>query len=202
MSLASQPQLSPQEYLAMERQAAQKHEYFGGRIFAMAGATSNHNRIVRNVLTQLDGQLRGGKCEVFPSDLRLLCPSGLMTYPDLQVICGEIEYLDDRRDTVKNPVLIVEVLSKSTERYDRGEKFQFYRAIPTLQEYVLISHRQPHLERYVRQAQGGWLLMEVKGLEATADLDAIGCRLILEQVYLNVEFHTSPPGVIHSDDEQ
>jgi Uma2 family endonuclease len=133
--------------------------------------------------------------------MRLCCPSDLLTYPDAQVICGAVEYLDQRRDTVKNPVLIVEVLSKSTERYDRGEKFQFYREILTLKEYVLVSHRAPRVERYVRQLDGGWLLKEAIGLEASADLEAIGCTLPLAEVYLGVEFHSPPPGVFHGDDE-
>src|SRR5688500_12348087 len=137
MSLASQPNLTPQQFLQRERTASTKHEYFRGLVVAMAGASVIHNRLVRNILTTLDRQLRGRECEVFPSDLRVSCPAGLMTYPDAQVICGPPEYYDDQDDTVTNPRLIVEVLSKSTERYDRGQKFGYYRTIPSLLEYVL-----------------------------------------------------------------
>ena len=201
MSLASQPQLSPQEYLALERQAARKHEYYGGGVFAMAGASPNHNRVVRKVLTQLDGQLRGGNCEVFHSDLRLYCPIGLMTYPDVQVICGPAVHYDDQHDTVTNPRLIVEVLSKSTERYDRGQKFEFYRSVPSLAEYVLISYREPRIERFIRQPQG-WLLIETSGLAATMELTAIGATLALAEAFRDVDFPPRPPTIVRSDDEE
>jgi Uma2 family endonuclease len=166
----------------------------------MAGATPNHNRVVRNVITQLDSQLRGGNCEVFPSDLRLFCPAGLMTYPDVQVICGPAAYYDDQNDTVTNPRLIVEVLSKSTERYDRGQKFEFYRALPSLAEYVLISYREPRIERFVRQPQG-WLMIESNGMDAAVDLAAISCALRLVEVFRDVEFPPRPPAIVRIDDE-
>ncbi|MCI0361823.1 MAG: Uma2 family endonuclease [Planctomycetaceae bacterium] len=200
MSLASQPNLSPQEYLALERTATRKHEYYRGGVFAMAGASPNHNRTVRNVLTQLDGQLRDGSCEVFPSDLRLYCPAGLMTYPDVQVICGPAQYYDGASDTVTNPRLIVEVLSKSTERYDRGQKFEFYRSIPTLEEYVLISYREPRIERFIRQEQG-WLMLEASGLDAAMELSAIGATLELNEVFRGVDFPPPPPAIVRIDDE-
>ena len=188
MASAPEPRLSPAEYLARERAAQHKSEYFRGRVYAMAGASTSHNRIVRNILTHLDTQLRGKGCEVFPSDLRLSCPSGLMTYPDLQVICGPLEYLPATDDTVTNPRLIIEVLSRSTESYDRGQKFEFYRGIPSLQEYVLVAYREPLVERFVRQAQGGWLLTEARGVESSLTLDAIGCSLSLREAFRDVIF--------------
>src|SRR5262245_35975915 len=127
MSTVPEPRLSPLEYLARERAADHKSEYYQGRTFPMAGSSPDHNRIVRNVLTHLDAQLKGGPCEIFPSDLRLSCPGGLMTYPDCQVICGKLEYKIGTDDTVANPKVIIEVLSKATEAYDRGQKFAFYR---------------------------------------------------------------------------
>ena len=201
MSLASQPQLTPHEYLARERKSVQKHEYFRGGVFAMAGASTNHNRLVRNVLTQLDSQLRGTDCEVFPSDLRLRCPAGLFTYPDLQVGCGPPDYFDDHQDTVTNPRLIVEVLSKSTERYDRGQKFEFYRDIVSLAEYVLVSYREHLIERFVRQAHG-WLLSEAKGSGATIELAAISCTLQLADTYRDVDFPLPLPAIVRVDDEE
>jgi Uma2 family endonuclease len=191
MSTASPFRLSPHEYLARERAASSRSEYFGGEVFAMAGATADHNRIVRNVLALLDGQLRGGPCEVFPSDLRLACPSGLLTYPDLQVVCGELEYFAGENDTITNPRLIVEVLSKSTERYDRGDKFAHYRGIPSLIEYVLVSHREPRIERYVRDPKPGWLMTEACGLGAAILLETIGCQLGLADVYRDVKLPSS-----------
>ncbi len=204
MSLAQHPQLTPQEFLKFERASSAKHEYYLGSMTAMAGASVTHNRLVRNLLAALDARLKGGPCEVFPSDLRLHCPGGLLTYPDVQVICGPIEYFGDesnsaQRDTVVNPKLIVEVLSKSTERYDRGDKFAFYREIPTLAEYVLVSHLQPLVERFVRQP-GGWLLTEVRGLDSTLDLAAIGVQMPLDEIYRGVELPSLLPGVIWDDD--
>jgi Uma2 family endonuclease len=199
MSLAQHPQLTPQEFLRFERNSATKHEYYRGAIVAMAGASVTHNRLTRNLLAALDSRLKSGPCEVFPSDLRLRCPSGLMTYPDLQVICGSIEYFDDERDTVVNPRLIIEVLSKSTERYDRGDKFGFYREIPTLAEYVLVSYWQPLVERFVRQ-QDGWLLTETRGLSTAVELAAIGVAVPLDEIYRGVELPASLPRVIGDDE--
>jgi Uma2 family endonuclease len=196
MSTVPSLRISPLEYLARERAADRKSEYFQGQVFAMAGASPNHNRIVRNVLTHLDAQLRGGPCEIFPSDLRLSCPSGLMTYPDCQVICGPLEYKIGTDDTVTNPKVIVEVLSKSTESYDRGQKFAFYREIPTFQEYVLVAWQAPLIERFHRQSDSGWLLTEAKGINAVLNLPVIGCTLVLAEVFRGVEFPVLPVGLI------
>jgi Uma2 family endonuclease len=199
MSLAQHPQLTPQEFLSFERDSSAKHEYFRGSMVAMAGASVTHNRLVRNLLAALDAKLKGGPCEVFPSDLRLHCPGGLLTYPDVQVICGAIECFGDERDTVVNPKVIIEVLSKSTERYDRGDKFAFYREIPTLAEYVLVSYWQPLVERFVRQ-QDGWLLTETRGLTTAVELAAIGVSVPLDEIYRDVELPASVPRVIGDDE--
>lgn len=195
MSSVPEPRISPQEYLARERTAAFRSEFFRGDVFAMAGASPDHNRIVRNVLTLLDAQLKGGNCEVFPSDLRLACTSGLLTYPDVVVVCGELEYFADQRDTITNPRLIVEVLSISTERYDRGEKFAHYRGIPSLREYVLISYREPRIERYVRDPKPGWLMTEANGLEASISLETIDCQLAFADVYRDVKLPPATSGL-------
>lgn len=188
MSTAPDTRISPLEYVQRERAASRRSEYYQGQMFAMAGASPNHNRVVRNILTHLDAQLRGGPCEIFPSDLRLSCPSGLMTYPDCQVICGKLDYRIGTDDTVTNPKVIIEVLSKSTESYDRGQKFAFYREIPSLQQYVLVAWQAPLIERFDRQADGGWLLTEAKGLAAVMNLPVIGCTLPLSEAYRGVEF--------------
>ena len=201
MSTVSEPRYTQQEYLARERSAPHKSEYYRGQIFAMAGASPNHNRLVRNLLTQLDAQLRGSGCEVFPSDLRLYCPAGLITYPDAQVVCGPLAFLDEQQDTITNPTLIVEVLSKSTERYDRGQKFELYRGLLTLKAYVLVSYREPLVERFIRQTEGGWLLTEAKGLESTIDLSVIAAQLSLAEVYRGVSFPVPPPGIWREEGE-
>jgi Uma2 family endonuclease len=203
MSSIPQPRLSPEEYLARERVATFRSEYYQGDVFAMAGASPDHNRLVCNVLTSLDAQLRGGSCEVFPSDLRLACPSGLFTYPDVVVVCGDLEFFGDQRDTITNPRLIVEVLSRSTERYDRGTKFWHYREIPSLAEYVLVSHREPRIERFARDPRPGWLLTEAAGLEASISLETIHCRLALADVYRDVKVPPSAGdlALLHDADE-
>ncbi len=130
MSVQLKPFLSPQEYLTLERQAETKSEYYAGEVFAMAGASRKHNTIVPNLLYLLVGQLKGRSCEVYNSDMRVkVSVTGLYTYPDLTVVCGKPRFDDDQEDTLLNPTVIVEVLSKSTEAYDRGEKFAMYRAL-------------------------------------------------------------------------
>jgi Uma2 family endonuclease len=199
MSTVPEPRLSPIQYLAHEREADHKSEFYQGRMFPMARATPDHNRIVRNVLGHLDAQLKGGPCEIFPSDLRLGCPTGLMTYADALVVCGPLEYRIGTNDTVTNPKLIVEVLSKATEAYDRGQKFAFYREIPSLAEYVLIAWQAPHAERFVRQP-AGWLLSEAKGLEAILPLQVIGCALALAEVYRDVVFPSAAPELVRGEE--
>ncbi len=131
---------TPAEYLAWERAAPDKHEFLGGEIFAMAGASFAHNKIVGNIVGELRDALRDRPCDVTPSDLRVKIPAvGLYTYPDAVVVCGEPQFEDDKLDTLLNPTVIVEVLSDSTEAYDRGKKFRYYRTIPSLRDYVLVG---------------------------------------------------------------
>ncbi len=140
MSVQLKPFLSPQEYLAMERQAETKSEYYAGEVFAMAGASRKHNLIVPNLAYLLVGQLKSRSCEVYNSDMRVkVSATGLYTYPDLAVVCGKPRFDDDQEDTLLNPTVIVEVLSKSTEAYDRGEKFAMYRALESMTDYLLIA---------------------------------------------------------------
>lgn len=176
------------EYLAFERAAETKHEFFGGEVFDMAGASFKHNVIVGNLIAALGGQLRGRSCVVTPSDLRLHVPGlASFTYPDVMVICGEPRFFDDRSDTLLNPTIIIEVLSSSTEANDRGAKFQVYRAIDSLREYLLVSQNTPRIERFVRRPNDPiWELHDAYGLDAALTLDAITCTLSLTDVYANV----------------
>ncbi|MBI5016123.1 MAG: Uma2 family endonuclease [Deltaproteobacteria bacterium] len=180
--------MTPKEYLEAERKADLKSEYLAGEVFAMAGAGESHNLIVANLIVGLGTQLRKRPCRVYPSDMRVLVrETGLYTYPDVAVVCGEPRFLDDRRDTLLNPTLLVEVLSESTEAYDRGKKFEHYREIESLQEYLLVSPTEPSLERFLRQEAGTWLFSEARGLGAAAELASIGCTLMLAEVYEKVE---------------
>jgi Uma2 family endonuclease len=187
--MSSQAQrYTAEEYLALERQAQYKSEYCAGEIFAMAGASRWHNLIVANVIGELRLQLKGRPCTTYPSDMRVkISPTGLYTYPDVTVVCGEAQFEDTRQDTLLNPTLIVEVLSESTEAYDRGGKFAHYRKLPTLLDYVLITQTKPHIEHYIRQPDHRWLLEEAEDLRSTIHFPAIDCHLSLAEAYDKVD---------------
>jgi Uma2 family endonuclease len=186
--------ITPQEYLALERQAEYKSEYFAGEVFAMAGASRAHNLIAFNVAGELRTQLRGGPCEAYVGDMRLqVSETGLYTYPDLVVVCGEPRFEDAQLDTLLNPTLIIEILSPSTEAYDRGQKFAHYRRLESLQQYVLIAQDRMHVECFTRRADQQWLLSEATEPEGVVDLASAGFRLMLSDVYDRVEFAESPP---------
>lgn len=188
MSLQPKTHLTPEEYLAIERKAEYKSEYFNGEMFAMAGASERHALIVTNVVAELRGQLRHRPCTVYSTDLRVrVSPTGLYTYPDVIVVCGQAQFADDQKDTLLNPTLIVEVLSESTKDYDRGGKFEHYRSLASLSEYVLIAQDKHHVEHFVRQPDNRWLLSETNRLEDTIHLPSIDCALALTEVYDKVE---------------
>jgi len=182
------PYLSAEEYLAIERSSDCRSEYIDGEMVAMAGGRWEHSLIIGNALAELKQQLRGGPCKVHASDLRVQAADGLRTYPDVVVVCGEPAFADDHRDTVTNPKLIIEVLSPTTESYDRGRKFESYRTLASLEEYVLVSQERPRVERFLRQQESSWLFVEVAGLPEAISLPSLGCRLSLEAVYEGVEF--------------
>jgi Uma2 family endonuclease len=189
--MSSQPTtlLSPDEYLELERKAEFKSEYFQGEMFAMAGASRWHGLIVTNLIRELSQQLKTRPCETYSSDLRLrVSPNGLYTYPDVMVVCGEAQFGDNRKDTLLNPVLIVEVLSDSTRDYDRGRKFQHYRALPSLREYLTVEQDAPHVERYTRQPEDRWLLTEFNDLSQSVQLASVDCVLPLVEVYDKVDW--------------
>lgn len=178
------PWISPEEYLEAERRAETKSEYVDGRVRAMTGASWPHNLIVRNLLVSLDRQLRGGPCQVLPSDMRIhVAETRMYAYPDLSVVCGEPELEDEHQDTLLNPAVLVEVLSDSTERHDRGRKAEHYRRIGSLQEYLLVAQAEPRVERYRRRGDREWLLTEARAKEETVELHAVPCILELRDVY-------------------
>jgi Uma2 family endonuclease len=200
--MSSQPKtyLTPEEYLAIERKAETKSEYFNGEmfplrgaskphdVFAMVGASRKHNLIAANIIIALGQQLRNKPCELYPSDMRVRVPAtGLYTYPDVVVACGEPKFEDDYFDTLLNPVLIVEVLSPSTASYDRIKKFGYYRTIESLSEYLLIAQDEYKVEQYVKQADGRWLLSDIRLLESVVELPSVQCTLRLADVYAKVE---------------
>ncbi len=194
MSTLPKTFLTEAEYLAIERAAESKSEYYQGKIFAMAGARANHNRIVMNLSSNVHQQLRQRRCEVYASDMRVHIPANtLYTYPDVSAFCGEPEFLDEDRDTLLNPTFIAEVLSETTERYDRGRKFELYRSIESLREYLLVASDRVHVDLYTRQPGGQWLLSSFGRLEEVVALDSIGCRLTVAELYEKAEL--AEPGL-------
>jgi Uma2 family endonuclease len=194
MAAAAQPRrYTPEEYLALEREAEYKSEYVNGCIYAMAGASRAHILITGNIGGELRARLRGSPCETYTNDMRVkVSPTGMYAYPDVAVVCEEPLFEDGHVDTLLNPVLIVEVLSASTEAYDRGDKFAHYETVPSLREYILVAQNRPRIERYVRQPDGQWLRSVATGLQDTIHLAAIGCDLPLAEVYERVTFPAAP----------
>ena len=182
--------MTEREYLAYERQAEYKSEFLNGELFAMTGASRRHNIITLNVGSELRVQLEGRSRETYSSDMRVHNPdTGLYSYPDVVVICGKPEFKDEHGDLLLNPTVLIEVLSPSTERHDRGAKFGHYRRLHSLQEYVLITQEKPFIECYVRQENSQfWMLSDIEGLEASVELSSIGCTLSLAEVYDKVDF--------------
>jgi Uma2 family endonuclease len=181
--------ITPEEYLAREETAGYRSEYYQGEIFAMAGGSINHNRIVKNCINHFEAEFRDENCEAFIENLRLwIKANGLFTYPDLVVVCGEPELYPDRDDTIVNPLVIIEVLSKSTKDYNRFEKFKLYRSIPTLQEYILIDQYTIHVEQYYLEAPKKWVLAEYNQLTDVLKFAKINFQISLQDIYRRVKF--------------
>ncbi|MBA3314940.1 MAG: Uma2 family endonuclease [Planctomycetota bacterium] len=179
---------SVEEYLSLEHNSEAKHEFYNGEIFAMAGASEPHNLVAGNIVTSLNIALRERECRVYPSDMRVRIPSGLYTYPDATVVCGAPDVEEYRGlETLKNPLLIVEVLSKSTEGYDRDAKFDFYKSIPSLKGYLLVSQDKPKADHLSRR-DDGWLLSSALGLDASICIPELEVTLALVEIYAKVEF--------------
>ena len=187
---------TPQEYYDLERTATYKSDFYDGEIFAMAGGSKKHSLIVMNIGGELRQRLKGKPCTAYESNLRLKAKStGLRSYPDVSVYCEPLEKAEEDRDgeTFTNPTVLFEVLSPSTEGYDRGLKSESYRRIESLKAYVLVSQDSPHAEIYERQADGSWMLRDVRGMESTLAIRPIGVELPLKEVYDRVDFTVEEP---------
>lgn len=197
MSALAARHVTPEQYLEAEREASFKSEYFSGQIFAMAGASRRHNVLVGNLVRRLGNRLDGQPCETYPSDMKVLVrANGLYTYPDVTVVCGEPEFLNRDGDVLLNPLVIVEVLSDSTQSYDRGAKWVLYQGLDSLQEYVLVSADTPRVERFTRQDNGQWLYESIGGLDGEIRLASLDIMLPLAEVYERVTFPAPPePGI-------
>lgn len=179
--------MTPAEYLAFERAAETKHEYYDGEIFAFAGASREHNLVSGNLFAELHLRLRGKPCETYSSDMRVKVEaSGLYTYPDIVAVCGEPRFEDEVFDTLLNPTFLVEVLSPSTADYDQGAKFGHYREIPALREVLFVAQDEVHVMRYVRRDDDTWILSETRDLEATLELTSLGVELAVAETYARV----------------
>ena len=189
MSTQPTPFLTPERYLEIERVADFKSEYFDGEMFAMAGARLAHNLIVTNAVRELGNQFRQRPCQVYASEMRVrVSATGLYTYPDIIGVCGEPQFVDRQQDTLLNPSLLAEVLSPSTEAYDRGRKFDHYKTVESLREYLLIATDRVHIDLYTQQTDGRWLLTSAGSLEETVTLESVGAVLTLAALYEKLEF--------------
>ena len=193
MSLQPKPHVSFDDWLAGERAALEgRSEYLGGEVYAMTGASAAHNAIVMNVAGQLWLQMKGRPCQVYANDMKVrIHAANAGTYPDLVAFCAEHEFQDHRTDVLLNPSLVVEVLSDSTEAYDRGGKFALYRQIPSLREYLLISQHQVQVDLYTRGADGHWILSDFNALTDRIHLPSVNCTLEVAEVYDKVEIKTA-----------
>lgn len=182
--------ITPEEYLETERVAETKHEYFNGEIFAMAGSSFRHALISTNIASNFSLKLKGKNCRALQSDLRVFVPvTGLYTYPDVSVVGGSPQLVDDSHfDILLNPIVIIEVLSPSTGAYDKGVKFDHYRTIESLKEYVIVWQDKKRVARYTRRDDGGWLLNDFIGDNADVELRSIECVLSIDEIYDKVEF--------------
>jgi Uma2 family endonuclease len=180
-------QYTPEEYLALERKAMFKSEYKNGFITAMAGTSPKHNKIALSFASEIRAQFRGRPCEVYMSDVRLrVSPTGLYTYPDVMAVCGGAQLAEGDLETLLNPTVNAEVLSKSTAAYDRGAKFEDYRTLPSLREYVLVDQDKVLVERFTKHGDE-WLRTEIRDLDQTLVLESIGCAIPLREIYAGVD---------------
>ena len=187
MSSQRKTLMTPEEYLAAERKAETRSEYFGGEVFAMVGASKRHNLIAANIIRVLGNQLLERPCNVYPSDMRVkVSATGKYTYPDVVVACEPERFDDAENDMLLNPVVSVEVLSASTEAYDRGKKFEEYQQIESLTEYILVAQEPYRIEQYVRQSDKEWRYSEYHDAEEVIKISVLGCELALKDAYAKV----------------
>lgn len=198
MSTAAVPRYTAAEYLAFERRSDTKHEFYRGELFAMSGGTGPHSLIAANLIRALGNALADRPCRVLTSDMRIACPTGLYTYPDVSVVCGKVQYEDATNDVLLNPIMIVEVLSPATAAYDRGTKFEHYQSIPSLREFVLVSQHGPRVEHYARQQDADhWLLTTINDPQGTVAFPVLDCSVPMAEIYAKVEFTPELP--IHDE---
>ena len=179
---------TPEEYLAFEREAEEKHEFVDGEIVVIAGASREHNLIGVNVSSELRFGLKGSKCEVYANDMRVRMRNRRYGYPDVVVVCGEPQFDDDEFDVLLNPTIVVEVLSKSTRFRDKTEKLIAYQKMESLRECLLVEQIESRVEHYIKQTSKQWLLKIYEDLDETVFLESINCRLPLAEVYAQIEF--------------
>jgi Uma2 family endonuclease len=179
-----------EEYLELDRTSEERLEFWDGEVFCMSGGSRSHDQIIINCIVKLSARLGASKCRVFSADMRIKVPSAPpYRYGDLSALCGEAEFEEvSGVDTLVNPELIVEVLSPSTEAYDRGDKFTHYKSIPTLREYLLVSQHRPHVTHLFKQDDGKWIHSEANDLESSVRLDSLDCELPLSEIYRDVTF--------------
>ena len=181
--------ISPDEYLAVERAALEKHEYYQGEVFAVSGASLQHNVIFSNLFTDIGTKLKGKSCKPYGSDLRIHIPKNtLYTYPDISIICGEAHLTDNEFDTATNPTVIIELLSKSTRNYDKGVNFTLYRDIDALKEYILVDTEKIYAEKHVRNVDGSWQLTDYRSLQQSITIDSIQLNILLKDIYEGISF--------------
>ena len=196
MSARPKPRLTAEEYLAIERAAPFKSEFINGEMYAMAGGSRVHALITNNVGGELRSRLRGGRCRAYSGDLRVHIPdTGAYTYPNISVVCGQDQLVSDEKDNLINPTVLVEVLSPSTEKYDRVGKFLHYQRLPALRDYLLVAQNQARVEHYARQAEreNQWLLTIYTGLDAVVLLPSLSAELPLVEIYDGVTLPAVPP---------
>lgn len=181
--------ISPEEYLEQEMAAVEKHEYYRGEVFGMRGASREHNEIYSNIFTDIGSKLKGKGCKPYGSDFRVHIPKNtLYTYPDIIIICGDPELIDEKFGTVTNPSVIFELLSHSTRNYYKGEKFTLYRDIGSLKEYILVDTERIHVEKHIRREDNSWVLTDYRSLDEFFTIETVQVSLLLKDVYDGVTF--------------
>jgi Uma2 family endonuclease len=193
VTAVQKPKLTSAEYLVIERKAPFRSEYLNGEMFAMAGASFAHTRIATNLVVALGERFKGGPCYTLSHDMRVkVTRTGLYTYPDVIILCGPPELEDAELDILLNPRVIIEVLSDSTEGYDRGAKFEHYKQVASLQEYVLVSQDEPTCDRYVRGPDETWLNKTFAGLDGVLAFESVSASVPLSEIYAGVTFPEKP----------
>ncbi len=182
---ATRTGMTVEEYLDFERRAEEKHEFLDGEVFAMSGGTRQHSDVASNIIREIGNALRRRQCWVNGSDMRVKTGTGLYTYPDASVVCGDRVFEDERQDTLLNPSVVIEVLSESTEAYDRGKKFEHCRSILSLTDYVLASQKEVLIEHFTKQSDGSWVMREARAGDRLV-LASIECEVAVDDLYLKV----------------